>query len=327
MLVLGALSAGPANGSQRGDFLLSPTSADRMVPQKLQPLLARVRPLAANAVRAHSTTLGKTLALERLVHTVLRPTSVDCWGYATVMTALGRNLGLPLRITVAAGSASDYDTHTTVSVWLTRYRSWAIVDPTFGGTFTRGNMPRPLNAVDLHDALVDGWWRAIRWHPSARDSTPLSEYYVDPLFLFRYVGAIADVDGSPQSVVLPDSGAMPIPDYTNYTVTAQELATAGPAQAFKTRRVTRAPDGIRLTLPLPYAPKQVWRGKVTLPATIAVPRGSLVIWTSRPGLHVGSYGTTAVDGGSLSPVFVSGGKVRLNGYGRTTVRIFMARRA
>jgi hypothetical protein len=81
-----------------------------------------------------------------------------------------------------------------------------------------------------------------------------------------------------------------------------------------------------LSLPLAYAPREVWRGQTALPATISVPTGSIVVWASAAHVKVGQYDTAPVSGGSLSPVFVSNGKVRLTGDGGVTVRVYAARK-
>jgi len=324
---LGYASPG-APSPARADFLLSPQAAKRLVPPQLHPLLGQLEAPAAKAVARKRTTLGKALALERLVHTAVLPTGATCWGYATVMAALGRELGLPVRVTFGGTGVSNYDTHSTVSVWLPRYQNWGVVDPTFGGTFTRGSEPRPLSAIDLRDSLVSGWWEDVRWRSSAPDSRKPSTYYVNPVFLFRYVGVYADVAGSPTPLVLPDS--LSLAD-DGYVASPAAIARTPADHAFPAHPPTSASAWAGLStpqfsLPPAYAPTEVWHGRTALPATISVPGGSIVVWSSARGVNVGQYKTTPVGAGSLSPVFVSHGKVRLTGHGRATVRVYAARR-
>jgi Transglutaminase-like superfamily len=315
-----------APSSARADFLLSPQAAKRLVPEQLHPLLGQLEAPAADAVAGKQTTLGKALALERLVHTAVLPTGATCWGYATVMAALGRELGLPVRVTFVGTGVSDYDTHSTVSVWLPHYNSWGIVDPTFGGTFTRGSERRPLSAVDLRDSLVAGWWDDVRWRSSAPDSSRPSTYYVDPVFLFRYVGVYADVAGSTTPLVLPDSRSLAD---DGYIASPAAIANTPADRTLTARPPASAWAGLstpHFDLPPAYAPREVWHGRTALPATISVPSGSIVVWSSVHGISVDQYKTTPVRRGSLSPVFVSDGKVRLTGHGPAVVRIYAARR-
>lgn len=313
------------SATPRADLLLPARVANGIVPRKLQPVLGRLRAPARTAVESRRTALGRALALERVVHTAVRATGADCAGFATVMVALGRSLGMPVRLTFAGTGISSYDTHTTVSVWLPRYRRWGIVDPTFGGTFSRGSDPRPLNALDLRDSLRRGWWRQVRWHPSAANSTPLSSYYVDPLFLFREVGIYVYSGQSAMPLVLPDSRRL---IDARYVTSRTVLAAAPPDRFIRARLPSDDGAGKPRDFPLPpaYAPREIWHGRVTLPATIAVPRGSVVVWSGKRDVRVSGYRTALVDGGSLSPIFVSNGTVTLGGRGVSAVRIFAALR-
>jgi hypothetical protein len=237
------------------------------------------------------------------------------------MVALGVELRLPVRIVSVAASPSPFDSHTTTSVWLAHYGRWGIVDPTFGGTFTRGPHRRPLGAVDLQHALIDGWWRQVRWHPSAPDSTPLSNYYVNPVFLFRYAGVVADVAGSVVTLALPHADGLPGSDLA---ISPRASVATTPSRAVPVHPLAQTP--IAVTLPPAYAPWRVWQKRVDLPATVAVPKASIVVWTSARIARIGGYATFPARGGSLSPVIASHGKMRLRGHGPATVRIYRARR-
>lgn len=315
------LGGGASASTARAEFVLPSEVAYRVVPKNLRPLVSRIRPHAVAAVADKRTTLGKVIALEQVVHTAVRPTGATCFGYATVMVALGAELDLPVRIVAVAASPSHFDSHTTVSVWLKRYGRWGIVDPTFGGTFTRGPHARPLGAVDLQRALVHGWWRQVRWHPSAPDSTPLSSYYVNPLFLFRYIGIYGDVAGSVVTLALAHADGLP---GSNLAIWPRAAGTTRPNRAIRVHRLAQAPMAV--TLPPAYAPRRIWQGRVELSKTIAVPKGSIVIWTSTPAARIAGYATFPAHRGSLSPMFTSDGKVRVTGHGTTTIRVFRVRR-
>src|SRR5262249_54265606 len=157
-------------------------------------------------------------------------------------------------------------------------------------------------------------------------STRPSAYYINPIFLFRYIGVYADVTGSTMPLVLPDSlsladdGYIASPAAIAKTPADRSLPAQPPDSAWaglSTRQVS---------LPPAYAPREVWHGRTALPATISVPRGSIVVWSSAHAVDVGQYKTTPVRSGSLSPVFVTQGKVRLTGHGHATVRVYAARR-
>jgi hypothetical protein len=302
-------------------FVLPFREAIRQVPHDLLPLVRRLHNRAARAVSSSKTSLGKALALERVVHTAVRRTGATCAGYATVMEALGVELGLPVRIVSVAASPSGFDSHTTVSTWLASYHRWGIVDPTFGGTFTRGDDRRPLGAVDLQHSLIGNWWRQVRWHPSAPDSKPLSSYYVNPLFLFRYIGVVGYVEGSVTTVALPYAAGLAS---STLAISPRAVARTNPNLAVKVRRLPQAP--MTVTLPPAYAPWQIWQRRIRSRSAVAVPRGSIVVWSSSPRARIAGYPTFSADGGSLSPIFISDGTIRLSGTGETTVRIYRARR-
>lgn len=256
----------------------------------------------------------------------LRSSGATCVGYATVMVALGREFGLPLRIAFGGTGVDNFDTHTTISVWLQRYRRWGIVDPTFGGTFTRGANQRPLDVVDLRRAVIDGWWRQIVWHPSAANATPISSYYVDPVFLFRYDGVYADAGGSVETLALPDSRPMA---GATYVVSTTALEGTPPADVRAYRSLPTTAVGKKRTssdVPPAYAQRLLWQGQVTLPATIPVSSGSVVVWSSDRHVVVAEDPSAPVDGGSLSPIVLSYGRLKVTGSGRATLRIYAVRR-
>jgi hypothetical protein len=301
--------------------LLSPDAAARLVPKDLRALVVSLEPRAARVTARQHTTLGKAIALERVVHTAVKPTHATCFGYATVMNALGRKLGLPTRVVFGGTGISDFDTHTTVSVWLQHPRGWAIVDPTFGGTFTRAGNSRLLGVIGLRASVNDGWWDQVRWHPSAPDSSSLASYYANPVLLFRYVGVYGSIDGRTLPLTLSDS-TMLAPDGYRLSVRAFE---APPDEDFRARRVTPHAE-VSIALPPRYAARPLWVGKATDLATLQVPGGaSVVVWASSGGA-VNGYSMTKTANGYLSPIVPANGRVRVTGHDLGTVRVYEARR-
>jgi hypothetical protein len=324
--VRGARAAVSSGSGTSARLLATASEADAHVPDELRGVLDRLRQPAAAAVARARTTLDRALALERVVHTGLLAAAPSCYGYATVMTTLGRELGLPVAMTAGSSGFSDYDTHTTVSVWLARYQRWAIVDPTFGGTLTRRGDPRPLGAVDLRNVLRQGWEGEVLWHPSAPDSKPLSQYYVSLVQLFRYVGLYGDVGGSFALLVPQDSRLL---STSVNVVAANALADASPSTpvAEEPAAVTWAAARPRtLSLPPTYAPTEVASRTVSLPATLHLSRrANVVVWTSAPDVKIAGYVSAAVNGGSLSPIFSTDGTIGLVGEGRANVSVFVAK--
>jgi hypothetical protein len=301
--------------------LLSPAAAERLVPKGLRALAVSLEPRAARVTAQQHTTLGKAIALERVVHTAVKSTHATCFGYATVMNALGRRLGLPTRVVFGGTGISDFDMHATVSVWLQYPRRWAIVDPTFGGTFTRAGNNRLLGAIDLRDSLTEGWWDQVRWHPSAPDSSTLSSYYANPVFLFRYIAVYGSIDGRTLPLTLPDSTML---GSSGYRVSVSAF-NGPPDEDFKAEKIVRH---ARLSIPLPprYAARPLWMGKATDWATLEVPRGaSVVVWASSGGA-VNGFSMTKTANGYLSPIIPTKGRVRVTGHDLGTVRVYEARR-
>lgn len=321
-------TASPATATVR--LLVPPRAADQIVPVRLRPLLPRLRRRAGVALADRISTLGRALVVARIVHSAL-PASSTCSDYATVMHALAREFDVPARITFGGSAFNSFDTHTTVEVWRTRDQSWEIVDPTFGGTFTRGPSSRPLGSIDLRRALLEGWSSQIVWHPAAPDSRPLSSYHVDPTSLFRYVGVYVQTRGHVHPLVAPDSGPL-IRRGRVFVLSPSAIAETSP----RSRAIARFGSIAGLsgrprhaTLPPQYAPHELARQQVHLPTTVHIPnRGSIVVWTSVPGVRIAGYRSMRVNDGSLSPIFpVSevNATFKLAGEGRALVRIFRAR--
>jgi hypothetical protein len=301
--------------------LLSPVNAARLVPNDLRTLAVSLEPRAARATARQESTLGKALALERVVHTAVAPTHATCFGYATVMNALGRTLGLPTRVVFGGTGVSDFDMHATVSVWLEHSGRWAIVDPTFGGTFTRAGHSEPLGVIGLRDSLLEGWWDQVRWQPSAPDSRSPSSYYVNPVFLFRYIGVYASVDGRTLPVTLSDSTVL---GPKGYEVSVRDFQ-GSPDENFKARRVP-AHSEVSIALPPRYAIRQLWTGKATGQATLMVPKNAaVVVWASSGGAANG-YSMTDTANGYLSPIITTNGRLHVTGHDLGTVRVYEAQR-
>jgi len=77
-----------------------------------------------------------------------------CAQYAVVMVQGCLALGWPARILDVKGQAPDSGGHISVEVWSNQFNSWLLLDPTFDASFERDG--RPLSALEVHQALVDG---------------------------------------------------------------------------------------------------------------------------------------------------------------------------
>jgi hypothetical protein len=140
-------------------------------------------PAAAAAVYRHEA------------HVQLARTGVDCSAYAVRAYALMRAHGIPVRIVVTAASASLFDSHTFVEAQRPD-GTWVAQDPTFDGWWSIDG--RPASAADLQAALVERRLSAVRWHGPA---AAITDYYVNPLLLFRTVGYyVINGRGSPVRV-------------------------------------------------------------------------------------------------------------------------------
>lgn len=307
--------------------LIPAAVAARLVPLELRGNVARLRAPAERAVAVRHTDLGKAEALRDVVRAGMAPGSTDCFGYATIMLALGRSLGLPVKLVVGGAGFSAYDTHTTVSVWMPRYRHWGIVDPTFGGIWTWRGDTVPLRARALRDALIAGRENEIVWRSShSKNSTMPSDYYVDPVQLFRYVGTIAWDGRTTVPVTAPDSAMLFAGTLVSHVLTGRSVP---PTQTLTASRVTHTGEQAEPTtasLPPPYAKRLLEAKTVRLPATLPMPSGSLVVWVSAPGATIAGYATARVDGGSLSPIFVRR-PVEITGTGRARVLVYSVQEA
>jgi hypothetical protein len=314
-----------ADGAVSIRFLVSASQALSLVPANLRAAVTRLRPAAERAVGAVGGDVAKAAALRDVVRAGIAPGVTSCYGYATVMNALGRELGLPVRLVAAGDGFSDFDTHTTVEVWAESAGRWEIEDPTFGGTFVDGRSDEPLGAAQLRDAVVAGTADDVDWVPShARNAFPPSQYYVNPVFLFRYVGAYASVNGTVLLAVLPDSTMLS----SGVAVVGEHaLETDGPSVAAS--GVIAALDWVAarpttLVGAPSYTAGTLWSGTVTLPATLDVGARSVVVWTSDPSATVDGDADTSVNGGGLSPI-VAGGAITIGGSGIATLDVYGVR--
>jgi hypothetical protein len=195
-----------AAGGTPATFLVPAAALERLVPPGLVPVIAQLRPAAARAVHAQRGDVAKVDALRDVVRAGMAPGSAACFGYATVMATLGRQLGLPVRLATGSDGFNEYDTHATVEVWSAAERRWVISDPTFGGAFVRRGTAFRLGVADLRDAAATGATATVEWLGShGRNAVRPSTYYVDPVYLFRYVGVYARVGSVVEPAVLPDS--------------------------------------------------------------------------------------------------------------------------
>ena len=81
-------SAAPSRGLEVR-FLVTAAQAESLVPGNLRRTLAQLRPHARGAVRGVRGDVAKTAALRDLVRRSIAPGATGCYGYATILNALG----------------------------------------------------------------------------------------------------------------------------------------------------------------------------------------------------------------------------------------------
>jgi Transglutaminase-like superfamily len=189
------------------DPSFSQLASERAVLERttLPGFVTAVRPQVAAIMRSDRTTWAKATAVRDLLRAAAPIKSGDCSDYSLWFLALVRPYRLQVRM--VAGSLNmlnAYDTHTTVSVWLPARRRWVIVDPTFGGEFTVHG--RAVGAYDLQRLILAGRTNLVHWRSShGKNATMPSDYYVDPVLLFRYVAVYGELGGKLAGIANHDS--------------------------------------------------------------------------------------------------------------------------
>ena len=113
---------------------------------------------------------------------------VLCGNLAEIYVALCESAGLVARtvglsLMVREGTFGT-DTHAGAEVWVPELGAWVYQDSTFNCYWEIDG--KPANALQLHDALMDG--REIKLVTPSRQSEALvRNYYVDPRLFFRHI--------------------------------------------------------------------------------------------------------------------------------------------
>jgi hypothetical protein len=225
-------------------------------------------------------------------------------------------------VMLSANLQNLFDTHTSTEVWLSKLRRWVLLDPTFGGYFTAGK-DRRLGAFELSRLLrlraTDNvYWHALR----SRNSSLLSQNYMNPLDYFRYVGLFLS-DGKE---VLP-------PVMNRDAASVAGMAVLSPLNDRDNPFVQiRFEDGLHVAPPtsLGFAEAPWWAPTLVARAqqsTLSLNRLTYVTVavTSTAPLTVNGYGTTFLNGRWTSPV-IAATEINVVGANRgSEVRVFKAR--
>jgi hypothetical protein len=164
-------------------------------PSPVPAELSYLVPRAQAAVATGSTTWARAEAVRHLVREAV--SAGDCTILSNAYWSVGRIVGLPLRIVASsANGENQYDTHTTVEVWLPELSRWVISDPTFDGYWSEGTTGEPLGAFDIRDAVRAGTDGDIYWHSTfGANAIGPAAYYVNPLQLYANVWIQVNVAG------------------------------------------------------------------------------------------------------------------------------------
>lgn len=183
-ITLGATAAVPLTGIAA---FVRTTPSQAMV-EPLAPHLQTLVPLARELMSHPGTTWSHATAVRNLIRSAFGPGTV-CNIMADAFLEVGTAVGLPLReVAASANLLNLYDTHVTIEVYLSGERRWAISDPTFNGYWTNGLSGRPLGVFALQKVAAGQSPDTIYWHGAGTENSLLpSNYYVDPIYLYRYI--------------------------------------------------------------------------------------------------------------------------------------------
>lgn len=256
---------------------------------------------AAPAVAAKRNVWAKTLALRDTVRQFHPVGSGTCYDYAREMVAVGQHLGLPVRLVAASlNGHNEYDTHTTVEVWLQTLRKWVLADPTMAAHFTVGN--RPVGAFEIRAMLHAGTWRNVKAQTSRVASQRPESNYIDPRLYFRFVGVYGTVNAR-KAVLLP---ADSVSITSDVAVTTADLGRVPPGRSVTTVKPTREYTEARPAVVAPswYAPE----------ARPYVAGDSVAVLVDADGpVVVDGYATTWTRDGWLAPVHYAPSTIRVEG--------------
>lgn len=83
-----------------------------------------------------------------------------CHVYAMTFIQLATSLGYQARlVSLTETGYISPDMHAVAEIWSDHYRKWVVVDPDFNIWYTRNDVP--LNALEIHDAMMTGATNAI----------------------------------------------------------------------------------------------------------------------------------------------------------------------
>ena len=128
-------------------------------------------------------------------------------------------------------------------------------------------------------------------------------------------------------VTLPDSTLLAQDALALSALASWSASPGGQVSATPAPVAGDAARPTQIALPPAYAGRELVSKSVDLPAVVTVPAGSVVVWTDGPATSVAGYATAPVDGGSISPIFLGGRRIEIQGSGHVTVHVYPALKA
>jgi hypothetical protein len=162
-------------------------------------------------------------------------TSFNCLSLANLYYDVGRASGLNVRrVDLTLRHLAPYEAHAVVEVWCPEQENWILLDPTY--TLRYEVDGHAANALDLHRAVVEGRFEAIRVLRAA--DAPGADPWtcdVNPVLLFRYL-YLRLPPGQPPYLSLTDPATPVAP------IARQAFAYTDSEAAFAVRGDASSPD-------------------------------------------------------------------------------------
>jgi hypothetical protein len=288
--VVAAVFAATANADTR------PTTASPLWAQTPATAYPQAWRDQASRLLATGTNWSKALALRDYVRSLYKVgDGSTCYVYAQTMVALGREFGLPVRVTVASPNAlNSYDTHTTVEVWLPEYHKWAIADPTFDEYFTLGWSKVPLGASEIRALWIKHEQGRVKAWESTSSPAKLVDNYIDPRYYFRYLAFYGTIPGYHDTALVYADSAGLVSGMVAVALTDPDRVA--PTETFQVewpaaQWIDAKPHKTDLSYGTPYT------------GTVA---GKAIFVVSSASQNVEGYDLSPSNGGWISPIFTAG---------------------
>jgi len=247
------------------DATLPPTPTGP-IPESLESILPQAQQIMAQS----GTIWSKAAAVRDLVRASLSDEN-DCGVMATAFWSVGSIVGLPLRLVdTSANGQNNFDTHSTVEVWLAGLGRWAISDPTFNGYWTAGLEGPPVGTEFMQSAVRTGTNNTLYWHGAGTPNSILpSQYYVDPTYLYRYIDFLAFVPGVGSAFMVNSAAEAFSTPYVFVPKTSIDFESLPPGTptgvtVYQRAEAPSSAGASDFTLPPRYANALVYEGQVTV---------------------------------------------------------------